>query len=146
MTHAGREARAAEAREAYHELCGYTLTHAGSFVHQHVVDAFAAQNADAATKPIGIAFALIGLYLHLERGVSGRDVQRVHMQLGRRKHAWPAFALPADRGRLTAVDVIAAPPGPERDRAIDAWSASVWAAFADSRPAVIALLRQHGIE
>ena len=74
----------------------------------------------AHTKPIGLAFALIGLYLHVERGMSGRDVQRVHMQLGRRKQPWPAFALPHHRGAMTAADVMAAAPGPERDRAIDA--------------------------
>jgi hypothetical protein len=53
--------------DAYHELCGYTLTHGdAAFIHQHVVDAFAAQHADAHSKPIGITFALAGLYLHLE--------------------------------------------------------------------------------
>ena len=46
---------------------------------------------------------------------------------------------------MTAADVMQAPPGPERDRAIDAWCASVWTAFVDSRPIVVDLLKQHGI-
>jgi hypothetical protein len=131
---------------AYHELCGYTLTHGdSSFLHQHVVDAFAAQQADEQTKPIKLTFALVGLYLHVEERLSGKQVQRVHMALARQKQRWPSFPLPAARGVLTADDVLAAPAGPERDRAIDAWCASVWDAFQDCRPAVAELLRQRQI-
>ena len=55
-------------QDAYNDLCGYTLTHGGAtFIHQHVVDAFAAQRADEQSKPIGVTFALVGLYLHVER-------------------------------------------------------------------------------
>lgn len=133
-------------RAAYDELQCYTLGRGDeAFVHQHVVDAWTAQHADAETKPIALAFALIGLYLHLERGFSGRQVQRAHMALARRKRAWPSFVLPKERGSVTAIQVIAATPGPERDRAIDAWCASVWETFRESRQAVAELLEQHGI-
>ena len=133
--------------EGYHALCAYTLAHGGpKFVHQHVVDAHAAQRAGAGTKPITLAFALVGLHLHLERGFTGRQVQRTHMALARRGgRAWPTFALPRGRGAVTAADVLAAEPGPERDRAIDTWCAAVWAAYAEQRPAVEALLRQYGL-
>lgn len=133
-------------QDAYDELCCYTLAHREpTFVHQHVVDAFAAQQASAETKPIQVAFALVGLYLHLERGLTGREVQRVHMTLAKRSRTWPTFALPASRGAITAVDVMAAPEGSQRDRAIDAWCASVWDACRANEPAVSALLEQHGI-
>lgn len=133
-------------QSAYHALCAYTLSHGDPrFVHQHVVDAYAAQHASVDSKPIAIAFSLLGLYLHVEKGVTGRDVQRIHMRLGRQKHAWPAFRLPAARGAMTARDVMAAPAGDERDRAIDAWCASVWEAFAENRQAVIDLLARHGV-
>jgi uncharacterized protein DUF5946 len=133
-------------RDAYHELSAYTLSHGGTaFIHQHVVDAFAAQRAEAGGKPVGLTFALAGLYLHVEHGVSGRDVQRIHMLMGRRKREWPRFALPADRGAMTAVDVMAAAPGPERDRAIEAWAACVWQAHAQNRPALVALLKEFDI-
>lgn len=138
----------ASATSSYHALCAYTLEHAltdPAFIHQHVVDAQAAQNADAQTKPIGLTFALVGLYLHLERGFSGRQVQRAHMQLGKQKRAWPALALPADRGPMTAEDVMAAEAGSARDRAIDAWCASVWDAYRGHRAVVEALLREYGI-
>ena len=131
---------------AYHALCAYTLGLGDSrFIHQHVVDAYMAQHADAQTKPIGITFSLLGLYLAVERGVSGKDVQRVHMQLGKQKHEWPAFELPMKRGAMTAADVMAAPEGPERDAAILAWAASVWAACSGNRDTVIALLSRHGV-
>jgi hypothetical protein len=32
-----------------------------SFIHQYVVDAFAAQQADEQTKPMKLTFALVGL-------------------------------------------------------------------------------------
>src|SRR5262249_37444265 len=113
-------------RDSYDDLSAYTLTHGDlSFVHQHVVDAFAAQEADEGTKPIKLTFALVGLYLHVEKGWSGRQVQRGRMKLARRKAPWTAFALPGKRGAITAADVMRAVPGAERDRAIDAWCASV---------------------
>jgi hypothetical protein len=131
---------------AYNELCSYTLAYRDlSFIHQHVVDAFAAQHADDQTKPIRLTFALVGLYLHVEKRFSGRQVQRVHTGLAARKRRWPSFVLPQDRGSMSAADVLAAPAGPERDRAIHAWCASVWEAFRDCRPPVAELLREHGI-
>jgi len=131
---------------AYDELQAYTLAHGDpAFLHQHVVDAWSAQHADEQTKPIVLAFALVGLYLHLERGFSGRQVQRAHMALARRKRSWPSFTLPRERGTVTVSQVMAAPAGPERDEAIEAWCASVWAAFGDSHGTVAALLEEHGV-
>ncbi|HVC18876.1 MAG TPA: DUF5946 family protein [Vicinamibacterales bacterium] len=132
--------------DAFHELCGDTLTRGdAAFIHQHVVDARAAQRADEDTKPITLTFALVGLYLHLEAGRTGKQVQRAHMDLARRKQRWPSFPLPADRGSLTAADVMAVPAGPDRDGAIEAWCASVWHAYRESHDAVARLLRQHGL-
>jgi hypothetical protein len=132
--------------DAYDELQCYTLAHGGgTFIHQHVVDAWAAQHADERTKPIGLTFALVGLYLRVERRFSGRQVQRAHMALGKHKRTWPAFRLPPERGPVTASQVMAAPAGPERDQVIDAWCASVWEAFRESHQAVAELLKQHGI-
>lgn len=137
--------RSAES-EAYDEVCAYTLTHGDpSFIHQHVVDAFAAQNATEGSKPIGVTFALVGLYLHVEKGLTGREVQRVHMQLARRKREWPRFALPKDRGAYTALDVVKVAEGADRDRAIDHWCATVWTAFAGHREQIVSLLAEHRI-
>ena len=133
--------RAAE-EASYHELCGYTLSHGDpGFIHQHVVDAFAAQTADANTKPITLVFALIGLYLMLERNYTGRQVQRVHRLLANRRKQWPRFDLPADRGTIWPSEVLAAPRGRARDERIVTWCASVWQAYRASRAAVLDLIR-----
>jgi len=100
-----------------------------SFIHQHLVDAYTAQHADEHTKPIALAFALIGLYLYLEKNYTGKAVQRAHVRLGWRRTPWPRFDLPEQRGNITAADVLAVPPGPERDAAIRQWCVSVWDAY-----------------
>jgi hypothetical protein len=131
-------------RASYDELCAYTLTHGGAaFIHQHVVDAFTAQTADERTKPIALTFALVGLYLHVERQFSGREVQQAHQRLARRKQTWPSFVLPRDRGSVTAADVLARRAGMERDAAIHAWCVSVWGAFRESEREVEDLLSRY---
>jgi hypothetical protein len=133
-------------RAAYDELCCYTIAHgAASFIHQHVVDAFAAQTANEHTKPIALTFALVGLHLHVEKQFSGRQVQRAHMRLARQKQPWPVLDRPRDRGAMTSTDVVAAPAGPERDQRIDAWCASVWEAFREGHSTIADLVRAHGI-
>jgi len=136
----------AQVETDYHELCAYTLAHADPFfIHQLVVDAWAAQTATADDKPIKLTFALVGLYLHLEHGFTGRQVQLAHMKLARYRDPWPRFALPDTRGEVTPSDVMAAPAGPARDAAIRAWCASVWNAFQSHRETIHALLRVHRV-
>ncbi len=132
-------------RAAYDELYVYTMGRP-RFILQHVVDAFAAQTADENSKPISVVFALVGLYLHVEKQFDGHQVQRVHMHLGRRKRDWPIVNLPGDRGSMTVGAVFAAPAGAERDRAIDDWCQCVWTAFSGCRQMVIALLQEHQID
>jgi hypothetical protein len=131
-------------RAAYDQVYAYTMGRPG-FILQHVVDAFAVQTTRDLSKPIGIVFGLVGLYLHVEKQFSGRQVQRVHMELGRRKPEWPRVYLPEDRGSMTVADVLAASPGSERDMAIENWCRSVWTAFGANRQTVIALLREYQI-
>jgi hypothetical protein len=133
-----------EAQDAYHELYAYTMGRAG-FILQHVVDANMAQRLDAGSKPIGAVFALVGLYLHVERGFTGTEVQQAHRILGQRKRDWPAIAFPARRGHLTPKDVMAVPAGTQRDAAIDRWCESVWAEFQSSRDAIVQLLEEYKI-
>src|SRR6478609_6580123 len=81
----------------YQDLSVQTLSDRDpTFPHQLAVDAYAAQHAGPASKPITTAFALIGLYLVCERGFTGREAQRAHMFLGRRRQEWPRFQPPAD--------------------------------------------------
>jgi hypothetical protein len=132
--------------EAHAELSAYTLGHGSrAFIHQHVVDAWGAQHAAPDGKPIRLAFSLVGLYLKIEKGFSGRQVQDVHRRLADRKQPWPAFAIPSQPGSMTTVDVMKAAEGPDRDAAIDAWCDSVWKAFSSNRDLVVDLLRRNQI-
>ena len=128
--------------DRYHELCAYTLSHRDpSFIHQYVVDAFAAQHADTRSKPITLTFALVGLCLHVERKQTGKQVQRVHTLLARRRKDWPQFDLPIQRGGLTVSDVVGSAAGPVRDDMIDKWCASVWETYRGSRDKIIELIQ-----
>jgi len=116
--------------EQYNELAFYTLAHPGkSFIHQHIVDAYTAQTADASTKPIAIIFSLVGLCLFVEKKYTGKKIQQIHMQMAKNKKVWPAIILPAERGTISVSDVVAIPPGPERDEMIGKWCVSVWDAY-----------------
>jgi hypothetical protein len=133
-------------QDAFTELCYYTLSQAdASFIHQLVVDAFAAQTWEEGDKPIKLAFALVGLFLHVEKGFTGMQVQLVHMQLARKKQPWPDFFLPANRGTMTVNDVIAVTAGAGRDEMIHRWCRSVWEACNANRPIVANLLSKNDI-
>lgn len=115
----------AEGDDLYHALTAYTLQLRDlEFIHQHVVDAYAVQGASRSSKPIGAVFGLIGLLLHVEKGLTGRQVQRTHMQLVQHRREWPRIDLPKARGGCTVVDLMAAPEGRARDAQIHAWCAS----------------------
>jgi hypothetical protein len=127
----------------FHELSFYTLGHPDKeyFIHQHGVDAFQAQTADEETKLIGLVFALIGLYLFLEKGYTGKQVQQAHMKMAENKKSWPRLSLPASRGQITVADVLNTTPGPERDLMIKSWCASVWQAYKDWHPTIATLAK-----
>jgi hypothetical protein len=131
-------------RVAYDEVYVYTMGRSG-FILQHVVDAFTVQTANDDSRPMGVVFGLVGLYLHVEKQFSGRQVQRVHMELGRRKREWPRVYVPEDRGSMTVADVLATSAGLERDMAMDNWCRSVWTAFGANRQTIIDLLREYQI-
>jgi hypothetical protein len=126
-------------RALYATLTAATLADLGAdFIHQLAVDAYAAQHVGAAARPIGPAFALVGLYLACERGFDGRQVQRAHTLMARRSRTWPRFAPPATPTWLTVQDVLEAPDD-RRRAALRAWGASVWAAWHDQHEQIGAL-------
>ena len=128
--------------ELYHELLFYTLAHPDpAFIHQHAVDAWAAQHANASSKPISVVFSLLGLYLYIEKNITGKQIQKFHTQLAQRKRAWPQIPQPAHRGHITAAHVVAAAPGLERDRVLHDWCASVWECWKPNSEAIFTLAR-----
>lgn len=125
-------------QDLYNELAFYTLSHPGAeFIHQHVVDAFSAQNANEKTKWITIYFALVGLYLFFEKGYSGKEVQLEHIRLSRQKKEFLPFVLPQNRGNFTIEDVLLKEQGIERDRAIEIWCKDVWEAYASCKSYIL---------
>jgi hypothetical protein len=121
-------------KNLFYELTYYTLAHpdANYFIHQHVVDAYAAQKINEETKPIAITFALAGLYLFLEKGYTGRQIQKAHMAMANHKQTWPAFKIPKHRGDISVQEVLASTPGNDRDAMIKNWCASVWQAHTEN--------------
>lgn len=119
-----------ECWDLFGQLSAYTLSHGGAgFIHQHAVDTWQAQHVLASKSNIGLAFSLIGLYLALEKGYTGRRVQLAHMELGRTKRQWAWFEPPAERPMLTVLDVLHTQPGKDRDAMIMKWAAAVWASW-----------------
>ena len=114
----------------FEELMYYTLSkYDEEFIHQHVVDAYAAQNADSRTKKIKIFFALAGLYLYLEKDYTGKEIQNAHVKMTKVTKDYPSIDLPAFRGELTIEDVLNELPGTNRDDMIRKWCQSVWKAY-----------------
>ena len=108
------------------------------------MDANIAQKAPAINPPpIGIIFSLVRLYLHVERGFTGTQVQNAHRVMARVKRSWPDVAWPAERGHMTATSVMAKPEGQARDEAIDEWCREVWAAFSANRNMVASLVHEY---
>lgn len=123
--------------DSFHQLSYYTLSHPDPafFIHQLAVDAYTAQTADAQTKPISLVFALVGLYLVVERGFTGRAVQEAHMRLSKQPKVFPEIDLPKERGAVTVEDVLLAWEG--KDEMIKRWCAEVWEAYEANRQRII---------
>ena len=127
-------------QEIYDELSLYTLgLRDKAFLHQNIVDAYAAQHVDEQTKPIRTVFALIGLYLTLEKGFTGRQVQQMHMRLAQQRKQWPKLSPPQATASITVADVLAAAPGEARDHAVREWCAAVWQTWEPHRRLIIDL-------
>jgi len=118
--------------EALGELSAYTLTRLDrEFIHQHVVDAYGAshggfQGGARIRSNIGIAFSLLGLYLAIEKGYTGRQVQLAHMALARWRKQYPLPEGSPERAAITVIDVMKTEAGEARDRMVKQWAAAVW--------------------
>jgi hypothetical protein len=129
-------------QEIYDELSLYTLgLRDKAFLHQNIVDAYAAQHVDDQTKPIRVVFALIGLYLTLEKGFTGRQVQQMHMRLAKQRRLWPRLSPPEAVAKVTVADVLATAPGDQRDHAIRDWCKAVWEIWQPQRDKIVKLTR-----
>lgn len=123
-----------ECLEAYSDLMCYTVAKQDKeFIHQHAVDAYAAQHAGGTTRDITVAFGLIGLYLALEKGYTGKQVQRAHMQIAKIRKEWPRLEPPKRSAEITVLDVLEVSDGEKKDAMIRTWMAAVWENWADQQ-------------
>lgn len=130
-----------ECWDIHGELTAYTVTRGDpAFIHQHLVDAYAAQHPGPPAKPITVAFGLIGLYLACEKGYTGRKVQHMHGLLANRSKVWPTFTPPERTSALTVWDVLQAPPGDERDALLMRWATSIWVTWSAERERIESLI------
>jgi hypothetical protein len=115
--------------EKYNELAYYTLQLQDEcFIHQYIVDAYTIQTADSNTKKISIIFALVGLYLYVEKGYTGKEVQRFHTWMSNNKINWPEVELPIKRGNVT-VAMVVDKDGDDRIKMMNTWCNDVWNAL-----------------
>jgi hypothetical protein len=113
--------------DLYWELSAFTLSlQEPDFIHQLALDTYTAQHAGPNLKPIAPAFALIGLYLFLERGYTGREVQLAHIKLGNLHKQWPRFQVPATKATLTINDVLKGNLTDDYRALLAGWGKSVW--------------------
>jgi len=135
-------------QQLFDELSFYTLAHGDpAFIHENSADAWRAQHVDETSKPMAVIFAVMGLYLYLEKNFTGRQVQLAHMRMARHRKEWPRLPLPTREARLTVADVVGAEPGPQRDAMIREWCAAVWEIWQESRGPIVALARTElGVE
>lgn len=124
----------------YQKLILYTFSLGDKdFVHQHVIDAYTAQHSSDELKGIQICFALIGLYLLLEQGYSGKMVQKVHRQLAQKTKDWPRMVHVDTIKGLNVSDVLLQGSDDTRARLIHEWCGTVWKAWETEQANVINL-------
>jgi hypothetical protein len=116
----------------YSDLSCYSVSKQDAgFIHQHAADAYAAQHSRGKTRNISVAFGLIGLYLALEKGYTGKQVQQAHMQIARLRKAWPRLEPPVLSAGMTIKDVFQAETDAEKDAMIRRWMEAVWSSWED---------------
>jgi len=121
-----------ECLQVYSDLQCYTVAKQDpGFIHQHMVDTYAAQHAGGSTRNITVAFGLIGLYLALEKGYTGKQVQLAHMRIAKARKVWPRLDPPEQPAVLTVMDVLQAGTDGEIDAMIRKWMTAVWESWAD---------------
>jgi hypothetical protein len=126
-----------DCRQLYDELAAVTLSlRDPDFPHQTVVDAYTAQHYGPNIKPIGICFALIGLYLTFEQGYTGREAQLAHIKLGKLHLKWNSFEPRTTCGAITVKDVLGAITEDNYIRPIENWGKSVWDTWISEWPTI----------
>lgn len=128
----------------FSQLSEFTLSLADSeFIHQHVVDAYGAQHVGLYTKKVVPAMTLVGLYLQLTYGYSGKQVQRAHMVIADQTRDWPEFEQPKQLATMTVLDVLKKTRVGEKKAAIHTWCEAVWQSWFSEHKKVEAFAKKY---
>lgn len=100
-------------------------------IHRLTVDAYAAQHPGAPSRQTiqSVAVHLIGLHLHLERGLGNAAIARA-MSNATRRHDLVWLDPPPAWQTLTILDVQQAGDLAEHERRVRQWAEGVWLAWA----------------
>jgi Family of unknown function (DUF5946) len=120
------------------EIAGFELAHPWLVrrCHQMTVDAYGAQHPGSPTRPIRVAYSLVGLHLALDLGLSGTEVRNAHARMGKPTSTWPPFGRPEGFAAVTILDVARdgawcdSPEG--HASAVLTWATAVWAWWQES--------------
>jgi Family of unknown function (DUF5946) len=129
--------------ELYGEVLGFEHQHLAEVgrSHQLLVDTYTAQHVGPNAAAITGAFALVGLYLALERGWSGLEVRDAHQALANRYRDWPRFAGAARaQAAVTVEDLALAATTSQYAETLHRWARAVWASWRDEHGLVRALV------
>jgi hypothetical protein len=137
---------ATECLEHFHALSAIHINEAdSSFIHQIAVDCYGAQHTGGPAKPITAAYSLIGLCLHLEHGLTGKQVQAAHMSLARRPKTWPLLPAPTARYSVFVDSILACDSAIARTERIEAWALSTWKVWREQHEWVRSVIQDHGL-
>lgn len=137
-----------ECRQLDTDVTGFELGQAwlATRCHQMTVDAYGAQHAGDPTRPIRLAYSLVGLHLALDLGLSGAQVRAAHSRMGRPDASWPPFARPAGKAAKSIADVahagVQAGSAEGHATAVLAWARAVWAWWEPAHADVEAMARR----
>jgi hypothetical protein len=133
----------AECIALFSQLSAYTNSLGDAeFSHQHVVDAYGAQHVGVSTKKVVPTMTLVGLYLMLEHGYTGKQVQRAHMAIADQTKDWPDFNRPTDLASMTILDVLKVPDA-QKNEILHTWCKAVWESWKSEREKVITFTHKY---
>jgi hypothetical protein len=133
-----------ECEELCMRLSVYTISlQDPEFLHQHAVDAYEASHGGGKTKAITVVFGLIGLYLALEKGYTGKEVQRAHMELARQNKDWPLLVPPHETPMVSILEVVQAKEGNERNQKMMEWARAIWQTWEKDHQFIADLTRKY---
>ena len=137
-----------ECRHLLGQVTGFELQHISLVgrCHQMTVDAYGAQHPGPPTRPIRVAYSLVGLHLALDLGFAGFEVREAHGRVGKPDPTWPGFERPPGLAEATIRDVAEAGVWAASIEGhavgVQRWAEAVWQWWEGSRAEVESLTRR----